>query len=180
MLVVGSVIVPALAVGLAVAVLALRLPSITSPAARVDQLAAHLTGHPRLVRFLQARADPAVLTGLALSALSLVTIVAGAGLGVLLVMIRVHAGLASFDMRIAEFGADHASGAPHADPARRRVPSRRRGRPAIDPLTAASGRQSRCCSGAGARAGRRRRSRAGRLLSPSRSAALGRCSACTG
>jgi undecaprenyl-diphosphatase len=64
----------------------------------------------RLAWFIRARVDPAEATGLALTIALAVVVVGGAAIGVLAYMVRAHTGLASFDRRLALWGAVHATG----------------------------------------------------------------------
>jgi undecaprenyl-diphosphatase len=66
---------------------------------------------PRLARFLRADADPQRSAGVAVAAAAGALVLGAVGVGVLLLMIRSGKGLASLDLRAAEFAARHASSA---------------------------------------------------------------------
>ena len=64
----------------------------------------------RLVRFLRSRLDPAVATGLALTAALFGLVVAGAIIGVFVYMVRSNSGVVTIDEHIARWAADNVSG----------------------------------------------------------------------
>src|SRR5580700_5322252 len=64
--------------------------------------------HPRLAAIVSSRLDPSSVAGLALTLASAVVVLGAAGVGVLLLMVRNHAGLAHFDLGAAQFAARHA------------------------------------------------------------------------
>jgi hypothetical protein len=66
---------------------------------------------PRLARFLRADDDAQRSAGVAVAAAALALVLGAVGIGVLLLMIRSGKGLASLDVRAAEFAARHASDA---------------------------------------------------------------------
>jgi undecaprenyl-diphosphatase len=76
-----------------------------SPAA-IDQ---KVRSHPRFRAMLRARLDPTKATGLVLTVALALVIGGGIGIGVLLAMIRTNAGMARWDVRLARFGAEHAT-----------------------------------------------------------------------
>jgi undecaprenyl-diphosphatase len=65
--------------------------------------------HPRFRAILKARLDPTKATGLVLTVALVLVIGGGIGIGVLLAMIRTNAGVARWDLRLARFGAEHAT-----------------------------------------------------------------------
>ena len=66
--------------------------------------------HPGLAGHLRHHYDPSKETGVALIVATAVVGAAAVGIGVLLTMIRTRSGLQSVDVRLARFGAEHATG----------------------------------------------------------------------
>ena len=95
-------------VGILVAAVASRWPSIEAPRVAPVTVAAQVDEHPGLLRHLRRHYDPRTQTGVALIAGSAVVLAGAIGVGVLLAMVREHAGFARWDARFAQFGADHA------------------------------------------------------------------------
>ncbi len=80
-----------------------------APRASTATIVGEAESHPRLAAFLRSRVDPERLTGLALT-IALVLVVGGAvAIGLLVVMVDHHAGLASYDLSAARWGARHAT-----------------------------------------------------------------------
>lgn len=82
-----------------------------APALSTNTIHEEVRRHPRLAALLRRRTDPAALTGLLLTLAIAMIVLAVAGVGVLLVMIRSKEGLAGSDLPFAEWAADQASGA---------------------------------------------------------------------
>jgi undecaprenyl-diphosphatase len=102
-----------LVAGLAVATVVRAWPAAdpASPAAATKVARVAVTGHPRIRTFLQARRDPSVVTGLALTVAVAITVLGGVAVGVLLWMVRANAGVARLDRGASTWGATHASDA---------------------------------------------------------------------
>src|SRR4029077_6178961 len=66
---------------------------------------------PRLARLLRADPNPQGTAGVGLIGVALVLVVTAVGIGILLLMIRTTTGFARFDLRLAAFGARHATDA---------------------------------------------------------------------
>jgi undecaprenyl-diphosphatase len=98
-----------LAVGGVVYALASRWPRIEAPKVDASLIVDEVRRHPRLADHFRRHFDPRTETGIALSIAVGVVTVAAVGVGVLLAMVRAHFGLASFDGRLARFGAAHAT-----------------------------------------------------------------------
>ena len=58
---------------------------------------------------LRKRFDPKTATGVALIVATVFFLVSAVGIGLVVVMIRSHAGLAALDLKFARYGAAHAS-----------------------------------------------------------------------
>jgi undecaprenyl-diphosphatase len=80
-------------------------PAMAAARATGDQV----TSHPGRRRFLAARLDPAVATGLALTLALVVTIGGGVIFGVLAYLVRTNGHLNRFDRSVAAWGHDHAT-----------------------------------------------------------------------
>jgi membrane-associated phospholipid phosphatase len=65
--------------------------------------------HPRLAAALSARLDPTAMAGLALTTAAVAIVVGGVAFGLVLVMVRNHAGFAHFDIWTARFAARHST-----------------------------------------------------------------------
>ncbi|MDP9101969.1 MAG: phosphatase PAP2 family protein [Actinomycetota bacterium] len=100
------VAVVALLPGLAVWAAMARWPTADPGAPKVE--ASKVRRHPRLAALARRRLDPAATTGLLLTAAIVVLALGVVATGVLLLMVRRHAGFASFDGSAARFGARHA------------------------------------------------------------------------
>ena len=98
-----------LAAGAIVGLAVWRWPRLASPHLRSSRLGHRLADHPRLAHLLRADPAPDGTASVALIAVAGLLILAAAGVGLLLLMIRSTTGLARFDVRIAEFAARHAS-----------------------------------------------------------------------
>ena len=87
-----------------------RWPQADPAAAATTAVADELRHQRRLGRFLRSRFDPAVATGLALTAALLGLVVAGAIIGIFVYMVRSNSGVVTIDERIARWAADNVSG----------------------------------------------------------------------
>jgi undecaprenyl-diphosphatase len=104
----------ALTVGLVVGLVAWRYPRIAKPTATPALDTARKVGetvgrHPGLRSFLDARLDPAVATGLALTAAMVVAIGGGVLFGALAYLTRTNSDLTGIDNSVAKWGNSHAS-----------------------------------------------------------------------
>lgn len=97
--------------GTTLALLASRWPGSDpgSPRLTPSAISQGVIRHPRLRSILRARTDPTKATGLGLTVAVGLVLAAGIGVGVLLGMIHTNAGLARYDLRLAQFGAEHAT-----------------------------------------------------------------------
>ena len=83
------------------------------PAASITRAVAEKLGRERRIRrFLRSRLDPAVATGLALTAALTGLVVAGTIIGVFVYMVRTNSGVVTIDERIARWAADNVNGLP--------------------------------------------------------------------
>jgi undecaprenyl-diphosphatase len=104
----------ALTVGLSAGLVAWRYPRIARPTATPALDTARKVGetvgrHPGLRSFLDARLDPAVATGLALTAAMIVAIGGGVLFGALAYLTRTNSDLTVIDNGVAKWGNSHAS-----------------------------------------------------------------------
>ncbi len=104
----------ALTVGLVSGLLAWRYPrlakSTATPAIDTARKVGETVGrHPRLRSFLDARLNPAVATGLALTLAMLVAIGGGVLFGALAYLTRTHSELTGIDNSVARWANNHAS-----------------------------------------------------------------------
>jgi membrane-associated phospholipid phosphatase len=97
--------------GLITWLLARRWPRVdlTAPSLSEAKVRARAQSHRRFVRYGQARLDPSVTTGLALTAACAVVILGALGVFALLIMIHHNAGLARYDHSASLYGAHHAT-----------------------------------------------------------------------
>src|SRR3954453_21522814 len=98
-----------LVVGTAVALLAHRWPVIAAPKVSGETIVSGVEEHPRFADHLRKRFDPKTATGVALIIATALVLAAAVGIGLVVVMIRSHAGLAALDLKFAKYGAAHAS-----------------------------------------------------------------------
>jgi membrane-associated phospholipid phosphatase len=100
-----------LVAGVIVSVFALRWPNPDPGSPKLDPAAIgqKVRRHPRFRAMLRERLDPTKATGLLLTVALVLVIGGGIGIGVLLAMIRTNAGVARWDIRLARFGAEHAT-----------------------------------------------------------------------
>ncbi len=108
MVVVIAVIAGAV-VGGAVALLARRWPAIAAPQVSAPTIAEQDEQHPKFADHLRRRFDPKTETGVALTIATVVVGAAAIGIGLLFAMIRSKTGLERYDIRFAQYGADHAT-----------------------------------------------------------------------
>lgn len=95
------------AAGLSMWFLASRWSAIEVPRISPRRMWAVFSRHPRLAD--AADVDPAVTTGVALTAASVIVVGGLVGFGVLLLMVRTNLGFARFDQSAARFAGRHAS-----------------------------------------------------------------------
>jgi undecaprenyl-diphosphatase len=89
-----------------------RLGPRADPAGVASDAIASKVARARGLRgFLRSRLDPAVATGLALTAALMGLAVTGAIIGVVVYMVRARSGVVTIDERIARWAADHVQGA---------------------------------------------------------------------
>ena len=93
----------------AVALLARRWPALQAPRVSGDKIAEEVVTHPKLAGHLRRHFDPQTETGIALIVGTVVVGGALIGIGLLVAMIRSRTGLEKYDIRFAQFGADHAT-----------------------------------------------------------------------
>ena len=98
-----------LVVGTAITLLARRWPQIEAPRLAPTTVVHEVTRHPKLADHLRHHFNPKTETGVALTVATAIVVGAAVGIGVVLAMIREHIGLSSWDVRLARYGADHAS-----------------------------------------------------------------------
>lgn len=110
MLVLGLVGLAGLA-GLAVATVVHRWPSRDPSAPRLAsaEIDNTVARHPHLRAFLRSRFDPAVATGVSLTAALLIFVAAATAIGILAAMARANSGLAQYDPRFASWAARHVT-----------------------------------------------------------------------
>ncbi len=96
-------------VGAVVALLATRWPSTQDPHVSEDTITKEVIRHPGLAGHLRHHFNPRTETGVALIIATAVVGAAAVGIGVVLAMIRIEFGLESLDVRLARFGAEHAT-----------------------------------------------------------------------
>jgi undecaprenyl-diphosphatase len=101
----------ALIVGAVVTILVLHVPALdpASPRATSAIVRREVRQHPTLQRFIRARVDPQIATGLLLTLGIAAVVVGGAVVGLLLWMVRANTGLARSDRGVATWGASNAS-----------------------------------------------------------------------
>lgn len=104
----------AIAIGLGAIVGAIvALQARRWPAADPVAAATHAVGEEirrrRFARFLRARLDPAVATGLALTVSLAIAVLAGSTVGILLYLLRTQPRLAAMDLAVARWAAGHAT-----------------------------------------------------------------------
>ena len=84
-------------------------PAADPSAAAARALGSEPIHRGRIVHFLRARLDPTVATGLALTLTLAFVVGAGTLVGVLVYLLRTHPALAAADLRVALWGAAHAT-----------------------------------------------------------------------
>lgn len=93
-----------------VALIARRWPAIEAPQVSEPKIVQEVKSHPGFAHHLQRHFNPKTETGLALIIASVVFTAAAVGMGVVIAMIRLNTGLERYDVRLAQYGADHATG----------------------------------------------------------------------
>ena len=96
-------------VGGTVALLARRWPAIAAPRVSAPQIAEKVDDHPKVAGHLRRHFDPKTETGVALTIATVAVGAAAVGIGLVVAMIRSKTGLERYDIRLAQFGADHAT-----------------------------------------------------------------------
>ncbi len=96
-------------VGAGVCLLAKRWPQIEAPKLASETIAAEVVQHPKLADHFRRHFDPRTETGVALSVAVALVVGAAVGIGVLLAMVRARFGFDSLDVRLARYGAEHAT-----------------------------------------------------------------------
>ena len=110
MVIVAIVLASGAVIGGAAYLAARRWPRPTgAPALAATTVEGGVERHPHLSNVVQRLANPAELTGLALTVASVVVVGGLVGMGLLFVMVQTNTGLARFDLTFARFGADHAT-----------------------------------------------------------------------
>ena len=110
MVIVAIVLASGAVIGGVAYLAARRWPRPTgAPALAATTVEGGVERHPHLSNVVQRRANPAELTGLALTVASVVVVGGLVGMGLLFVMVQTNTGLARFDLSFARFGADHAT-----------------------------------------------------------------------
>ena len=104
-----TVVISAIA-GLLAAAAVRRWPQADPAAAATVVVAEELNRRRRIARFLRSRMDPAVATGLALTAALTGLVVAGSIIGVFIYMIRTRSGVVTIDEHIARWAAANVNG----------------------------------------------------------------------
>ncbi len=100
---------PVRSLAVVVALLAIRWPSTPDPHVSGGTITKEVVRHPGLAGHLRHHFNPKTETGVALIIATAVVGGAAVGIGVLLAMIRTKFGLQSVDVRLARFGAEHAT-----------------------------------------------------------------------
>ena len=95
--------------GIAAASIARRWPAADPSAAAARAIARGTAHHGRVARFLRPRMDPAAASGLALTFTLAFVVAAGTVVGILAYLLRTDPGLAAADLRVALWGAGHAT-----------------------------------------------------------------------
>jgi membrane-associated phospholipid phosphatase len=86
-----------------------RWPQIEAPRLSGETIVEEVKRHPGLAGHLRHHFNPKTETGIALTVAVALVVGAAVGIGIVLAMIRNHFGLASWDLRLARFGAEHAT-----------------------------------------------------------------------
>ncbi len=97
------------AVATIVALLARKWPAIEAPRVSGETIAEEVGRRPKLATHLRRHFDPQTETGVALITATAVVGIAAVGIGVLLTLIRSKYGVESVDVRLATYGAEHAT-----------------------------------------------------------------------
>jgi undecaprenyl-diphosphatase len=108
------VVVIAIAAGVVaggvVALAARRWPAIEAPRVSEPTIAQEVEEHPGFANHLRRHFNPKTQTGVSLIIASIAVGAAAVGIGVVVAMIRLKTGLEKYDVRLAQYGADHATG----------------------------------------------------------------------
>ena len=92
-----------------VGLVARRWPQVEAPRVSGETIVEEVKRHPGLAGHLRHHFNPKTETGIALTIAVALVVGAAVGIGIVLAMIRNHFGLASWDMRLARFGDEHAT-----------------------------------------------------------------------
>src|SRR5215210_6523492 len=107
------VVVLAIAAGSVVAgcvgLLARRWPQVVAPRVSTGTIEEKVETHPKVASHLRRHFDPKTQTGVALIVATAAVAAAAVGIGVVIAMIRSKTGLERWDIRLAQYGADHAT-----------------------------------------------------------------------
>lgn len=103
LLTIGAGAAVAAIVGLA----ARRWPQVEAPRVSGETIVEEVERHPGLAGHFRHHFNPKTETGIALTIAVALVVGAAVGIGILLAMIRTHFGLASWDLRLARYGAEH-------------------------------------------------------------------------
>ncbi|MET1003309.1 MAG: phosphatase PAP2 family protein [Acidimicrobiia bacterium] len=108
-----ALFIAALVVGAIVTMSVLHAPALdpASPRATAAIVRREVRRHATLQRFIRARVDPQIATGLVLTLAIGAVVIGGAIVGLLLWMVRANTGLARSDRGVATWGASNASDA---------------------------------------------------------------------
>ncbi|HEY2331222.1 MAG TPA: phosphatase PAP2 family protein [Acidimicrobiales bacterium] len=113
MIVLASVFAAAVVAGGAVVLAARRWPRLHIGAPRVDVASPlvqkEVDRHPRLRTLLAREIDPATATGLVLTVATAALLAGAVAVGLLLLMVQSHAGLAKWDLSLARWGGANAT-----------------------------------------------------------------------
>ena len=92
-----------------VALIARRWPAIEAPRVSEPKIAQEVEAHPGFAHHLRRHFNPKTETGVSLIIASVAVGAAAVGIGVVIAMIRMKTGLEKYDVRLAQYGADHAT-----------------------------------------------------------------------
>jgi membrane-associated phospholipid phosphatase len=108
-MVVMLAVVAGAVVGGTVALLARRWPAIEAPRVSAPTIAQKVDEHPKFADHLRRHFNPKTETGVALIVATIAVGAVAVGIGLVIAMIRSKTGLERYDIRLAQYGADHAT-----------------------------------------------------------------------
>jgi undecaprenyl-diphosphatase len=108
-MVVMIVVMAGAVAGGAVALLARRWPAVEAPRVSTPKIVEEVETHPKVADHLRRPFNPKTETGVALTIATVAVAATAAGIGLVLAMIRSKTGLERYDIRLAQYGADHAT-----------------------------------------------------------------------